>query len=127
MKTNTTKRKACDRDQYSIKENRTSTSVIMSAVTFEQFRSYIDQYLRSKNYETRITIVPDQTGANTNDIIRVFLNGKHTYTMNLYTTTSSILVNGPQYKKFIEEDIPVVLEKIDDITDELTDHSCYKA
>ena len=113
------KRRACDRESYKIKKNKTSYTVTMNAVVFEHFRAYIIHYLKSyKRYKIKFTDVPDKTGSITKEIVRVFEKETHLYTINIHTTTSRITINGPQYPKFIEEDMTMVFEKIDDKDDE---------
>ena len=44
----------------------------------------------------------------------------HIYTLNLHTTTCRVMVNGPSYTQFIDEDIQTVIEIIDGMADELS-------
>ena len=107
------KRAACDREPYKVKHNKVSTTITMNTVAFECFRSTILEYLRSiKRYETKLSKTPDLEGSIVKEIIRVFDNISLVYTINIFTTTTRIMVNGPQYSTFIQEDIPILLNKI---------------
>ena len=59
----------------------------------------------SKDFECQL----DQSGATQSLVLRVnFKNGKHYCTINLYNTSSKIVVNGKSSPRFIEEHFPVI-------------------
>ena len=88
-RTRAKKRKACDRNNYKIKQNRSSSTVIFSTVAFEFFK-----YLTNQSYGYLLTESKDIPGNVTHDILKVFTTVNqisNLYTVNLYRTTSSIL------------------------------------
>ena len=111
---------ACDRTPFTVKHNKISTTTTMNTVVFEYFRTYIEHYLTHiKKYKVEILEAPDKCGAITKDIVRVFENSTHLYTINLHTTTSRVMINGPRYARFTEEDMPVIMEKIIEMTENI--------
>ena len=110
------KREACDRKPFTIKHNKFSTTLSLNTVAFELFRQSINHYLRErKKYKTSITVSADKCGSIVKETIRVLNTNTPIYTINLHTTTSCIMVNGPEYANFIQNNIPVVLDNIDEM------------
>ena len=121
-RTRAKKRKACDRDNYKIKENKNSSTIIFSTVAFEIFRSKVFTYLQRHSYGYQLTESKDIPGNVTHDILRVFTAANMVsslYTVNLYRTTSSLLVNGPHYNQFVINHLPQITEYIDRVDSQL--------
>ena len=93
----------------------------MNTVTFEYFRKFIEHYLASKKYTTKFREFRDQSGLVTKEVVQVNENNLHIYTINMFTTTSNIMINGSLYQMFIDYDIPIIVEKIDDMAEEIDD------
>ena len=107
------KRKACDRENYKVKQNQSSTTVVFSTAAFEVFRSNVCPYLEHQSYNFKLDQSTDIPGKVTHDILRVFTTISSSectslYTMNLYRTTSRVVVNGPHYTQFAVNDLPQI-------------------
>ena len=112
------KRAACDRNPFQVKANKSSTTITMNTVVFEHFRSHIENYLRSRKYKVLPYPVPDRVGNITKDIVRVMNNETHMYTINVYRTSSRIMINGPRYMDFVRNDIPIIQQDINRMSKE---------
>ena len=111
------KRKACDRDNYKVKHNSGSSTVTFSTAAFELFRCNVFMYLKQNSYGYQLTESKDIPGNVTHDILRVFIETcgqvSNLYTVNVYRTTSRIMVNGPQYIHFVSNDLPQITTYIE--------------
>ena len=115
------KRAACTREPLKVKMNKTSATLTMNTIVFEYFRRYIEFYLACKKYETKGRIFRDKEGLVTRNILQVRKNETHLYTINLYTTNSTVMVNGQSYTMFLQDDVPIILEKIKDMALDIED------
>ena len=133
MKTALAKKiESCDRRSYEFKMNNGNYVGKLSTAAFELFRGDIFRYLKeSKEYIFRTTETKDRAGKTTQDTIRVRVNPDDKefdfeklpalYTINLYRTTDKVMVNGPCMKKFIDDDLPKMTSRIDNVSDMLVD------
>ena len=110
----TKKRKACDRHPMTIKQNKNSTVITLNTATFEFFRRNIQLYLESRMYIISPDTQRDENQLITQNILRVLdRHGVHKFTLNMYTTSSRIMINGPSYTRFTQEDLPAIISEID--------------
>ena len=112
--------KACDRPSYSIKQNNGSATVTLNTFCFEIMRSNLIKFLnRSSQYKFYLCPKTDTQGRTPEDIIKVVKvndvakSETDMYTINLYRTTSRLMINGPHYNHFIENDLSLITEKFD--------------
>ena len=116
---------ACDRINYDL-VNRINCAVItFSTAAFKIFRSNIYKFYDTlpATYEVAKKEEVDNAGNVTHDIIRISDLTKRRspmiYTVNLYRTTSRVMINGPHHEKFIDEVLPMIAGTIDDFDEEL--------
>ena len=107
------KSKACDREPIKTKQNQSSTTIRMNTAAFEIFCTTMFNRLLStyvvkdiKEHDiTNITVV--------HDILQVYTqNNTFLFTINIYRTSSTIMINGPYYLRFTKEDLPILEEQI---------------
>ena len=113
--------KACDRPSYSIKLNNGSATVTLNTFCFELLRSNLINFLNhSSQYKFYLFPKTDTNGSTPEDVIKVVkVDEMKTeiamYTINMYRTTSRLMINGPHYDHFIENDLCFVTDKIDSV------------
>ncbi len=108
---------ACDRVPFTLKQNNNSITITLNTATYEYFFQVLIEYLNNPNNNYRIENSPegDITGqVITQDRLRVFTNSSHMFTANMYRTKSRVMVNGPHYLKFMNEDLPHIEKQISD-------------
>ena len=119
--------RACDRQPYAVKHNNGSVTITMNTMCFEHMRSSLIQYLerQTNQYNFQITPKVDMKGNTAEDIIQVTGTPESTalFTINMYRTTSRIMVNGPQPHRFMENDFPVITNAFDNNFDELEEEN----
>ena len=119
--------KACDRVPYTVKHNKGSVTITLNTMCFELMRSSLIQYLHRQANQYNFQIIPknDQSGNTAEDVIKVNATPESTalYTINLYRTTSRIMVNGPQPYRFMDNDFPVITDALDDNADEIEEEN----
>ena len=104
--------KTCNEEPLVVKlEKGNNLRIFFSTTTFEGVKQIIEntvskiikiEYIRNEDQERRIyseSIRVRKKESSRNQVI---------YTVNIYRTKSSLLVNGPQMQKFISEVIPIV-------------------
>ena len=97
---------ACDRETYIVQPHQQSYSISFNAAVFESFRSTTEKFFtNSPEYSMRKDPVIDRDSNVTDDVLRIsrMMNKDKLFTINVYRTTSGILVNGPH--KHIKERI----------------------
>ena len=106
--------KACNNTQKLTitMENGNNLRILCSTTTFEQIRNLIDNAIQASGYNIEKVEDEDQDGQIFRDTIKVkekeSRRNRAIYTINMYRTTSSMVVNGPQVQKFVQETIPVI-------------------
>lgn len=101
---------ACDRDEaIAIEHTHGGTKALFQTGQYEQFKSAVSIfYQRKRNIKSvTSTTVTDNTGSCSGHTYKVIK--PDTYTLNLYHTTSSILVNGKGETTFIDKHLPQIL------------------
>ena len=104
--------KICNEEPLVVKlEKGNNLRIFFSTTTFEGVKQIIEntvskinkiEYIRNEDQEGRIyseSIRVREKESRRNQVI---------YTVNIYRTKSSLLINGPQMQKFISEVIPIV-------------------
>ena len=104
--------KTCNEEPLVVKlEKGNNLRIFFSTTTFEGVKQIIEntvskinkiEYIRNEDQEGRIyseSIRVREKESRRNQVI---------YTVNIYRTKSSLLINGPQMQKFISEVIPIV-------------------
>ena len=105
------KLKACKGQPLAIKTERgNNLRILCSTTTFEATGKIIEEAVR-ENESFSIIQCEDKKGKVVSDIIKVTDKGvrgnRPTFTINIYRTTSSFLVNVTQVQKFIQKVIPM--------------------
>ena len=118
------KLKACDRANYSTEMNNFSANVLFNTASYEVFRRALAHfYSNSSDYEIRGKPLVDQASNIAQEVIRVHDRNKrnkpHVYTLNMYNTKSSLMVNGPHHLHFIDNDLPAITKVIDQVQDNI--------
>ena len=119
------KRAACDRETYKIDLFNESCKITFSTAVFELFRTKIVEYFQHHaSYVVEIDPVVDMNGSTTGDVMKVFKKTScnrstpdKLFTINMYRTSSRILVNGSQYKMFVCSILPSITELFDNYGD----------
>ena len=108
------KRKACNRENYTMERKSFSDRITFSTTAFKVFRRCFEQYYLSHRDKFLIEITPvlDRGQNVVQDIVRVSDPNKRNtpliYTVNIYRTTSRLMVNGPHHMKFTDVDLPMI-------------------
>ena len=119
------KRNGCDKPLYVIEENKDSTVVRLSTASFDYFTKALEVHLASKHDKEYIVTLydqQDQGNSVTQDIIRVLNNGGNNsllFTVNLYRTKNSVMVNGASHLTFRKYDLPVIKKQIQESAGEI--------
>ena len=105
------KMKACNNEPIQIKmEKGNNLRVYCIAVAFEGVRGILEKILET-NYTINQTQTKDKTGNIVSEVIRVAQKesrgNEAIFTINVFRTKSSFLINGPQIEKFLLELLPV--------------------
>ena len=111
---------ACDRSEFVIEMHASCCVIVLSTAAFEMFRCDVIRYL--KDCKKYMILEPENLADSemsvTQDTIKVHspvLEMKHLFTINLYRTTGKVMINGSDYKKFVEEDVPMIKGRIDNV------------
>ena len=92
-------------------EKGNNLRVYCSAVVFEGVRGILEKILET-NYTINQTQTKDKTGKIVSAVMRVAQKesrrNEAIFTINVFRTKSSFLINGPQVQKFLLELLPVV-------------------
>ena len=92
-------------------EKGNNLRVYCSAVAFEGVRGILEKILET-NYTINQTQTKDKTSKIVSEVIRVVQKesrrNEAIFTINVFRTKSSFLINGPQVQKFLLELLPVV-------------------
>lgn len=113
-------------------KNKTLVMVFTPA-PYELFKNGIQGYFGDcKDREFKRTVKPDNLGATVHESLAVLSkeSGKKLFTVNLYHTTSKVTVNGGQLRLFLEEDLDLILGRInqngalDNINTQIKDICC---
>ena len=116
----TKKMSACDRIAYEVLPRSACGFVKFSTAAFEFFRRDIREYIR-RNADYLISDdVPtkDLKGNVTQETIKVFSTiseSNSLFTINLHSTTSTVMINGPKYTKFMDVDLPILTKRLDNM------------
>ena len=79
-------------------------------MSFEQLKEYLPTHF--VNYTIEKTVKVDEEGNAEQDILRIKGKKRHLMTINLYRTTSTMLVNGPSLNRFQSKDWPIIANAI---------------
>ena len=106
------KLKACKRQPLTIKiERGNNLRTLCSTATFEATRKIVEEAVR-ENESFSIIQCEDKERKIVSDIIKVTNKGvrgnRPIFTINIYRTASSFLVNGTQIQKFVQKVIPMI-------------------
>ena len=104
--------KACNNEPIKIKiEKVNDLRVHCCAIAFEGVRRILEKILET-NYTINQTQTKDKTGKIVIEVIRVAQKESRRndaiFTINIFRTKSSFLINGPQVQKFLLELLPVL-------------------
>ena len=91
----------------------------MDAITFELVKNVIPRYYEIINIDNRraeVTNNIDKNGLNLSKVFKLHENYQHQYTLTLYNTKCTFLVNGKGTNIFIEKDLPNIHKIIKDVT-----------
>ena len=111
------KLKGCDKVKYDPVMHANCCVLTFSTAAFEVFRKEIVRYLdRKPEYVVKVSVQRDQGNSIPQDtiMVRVKVEGKKfedsppMYTINLYRTTGRVMVNGPFFRTFANQDLPVM-------------------
>ena len=111
------KLRACKRDDFEIEWKTLCANVIFNTASYEIFRrAAVSYYRTSPDYVIEGNPLLDQASNVAQETVRVHNKQKRNnplvYTLNLYHTKSSLMVNGPHYVRFTNQDLPEIIEII---------------
>jgi hypothetical protein len=109
------KKKAAEMEEIVIEETRGGTKIQLNAGTFELLKSAVKNYFSDEESPYNYTFIPvvDKQGNQVEAKYKVCQDNCHLYTLNMYFTKSSCLVNGKQAAQFINTDLPNILTLIE--------------
>ena len=114
---------ACERVEYKVTQETSCCVIELNTVSFEYFKLDISELILESSCYTQKSDNPvkDLDRNIAQDIRRIVSSetGKHLFTINLYRTSSRVMVNGSEYKKFVNDDLPKLLKKLDARKDQL--------
>lgn len=106
--------KSCNRSQplTTTMEKGNNLRILCSTMAFEKTRNLINNTMTHSGFTIETVQQEDLEGQVFADTIKVkekdSRRNKAIFTINIYRTTSSMMVNGPQVQKFIQEMVPVI-------------------
>ena len=108
---------ACERDDYEVELKTLSCLLQLNTASFEYFRKDIIEFVNnsSKYRVIRHDPVKDRTGCITAEIIAVGScppSSNKLFTINIFQTTSQVMINGAKFQLFVEKDLPSLLQKL---------------
>ena len=113
----TKKMSACEKEDYEVELQTTCCNVQLNTASFEYFKEDVIEYINSSNQYRMLRHDPvkDINGCVTGEIMGVGSKSQHTvklFTINIYQTTSRAMINGSKYQIFVENDLPLLLQKL---------------
>ena len=104
---------ACDKIDYQVSSPKTCCIIQFNTATFEHFKSDFHQWVAQhpQYIHENDTPVIDMGDNIPQDIVRVIssIDSKPLFTVNMYRTKSKAMINGPEYKIFVNEVLPELL------------------
>jgi lysophospholipase L1-like esterase len=107
------KLQSCDRTPLIMEMKGDNAVVKSSTLTFEMIKSVLYEYYERKtDICCEITQKEDENNKVEHDKLAIFnrgktgKKGKHLYTINLYRTTSTVMINGSHLSKFLTSEYP---------------------
>ena len=113
---------SCSKIPYEIENQATCSVVTFNTATFELFMKEVVKYIEENPFYASQGSTLKDLNVIPQDIVRVrkkqdvdmaFEKLPHLFTINIYRTKCSIMVNGDAFKQFIDYDLPVVIDRID--------------
>lgn len=106
---------ATERNNISVKYTGGGVRFQLNSGTYELFKSATQEYFSVNQNDViyQRFVVADKKGSQVECRYKAFRGKQHLYTLNLYHTTSSCLVNGKSIKYFMDTDLPNLFEVID--------------
>ena len=108
--------------QVEIKDMGKQTVITCNTGTYEVTKLCLKDFFESGSRKLGIkesVASVDENGANVEDTLKIFnrkangdIGNVSKYTVNLYHTTSKILVNGKGHNSFVEDDFPEIMEAL---------------
>ena len=130
------KLQGCDRVKYDPVMHANCCVLTFSTAAFEVFRKALSGYLDKKSeYAVKSSVQKDQDKNIPQDTItvKVKIDDKNfeelppMYTINLYRTTGRVMVNGPFFRTFVNQDLPFLEDIIMDAEDLIDEsNACIK-
>ena len=108
---------SCEREDFEVELKTLSCLVQLNTASFEYFREDIIAFVNNcaKYRVIRHDPVKDKSGCLTAEIVAVGSSYSTTdklFTINIYQTTSRVMVNGSKFQLFVEKDLPSLLQKL---------------
>ena len=104
----------CDRkEEIKITSTFGGTKLIFQTGAYELFKTAARNYFKTIPDQPLARSVRDQKGAEVSQVYRITSKDGKKYTLNLYHTTSSALVNGRNETLFLNTDLPNIIKSID--------------
>ena len=110
------KLESTDRDDVVVYETGGGLRMILNTGMFELFKLSVEQYYNEENlpFKCNIVNVHDKQGNSVECQYKLSNGRQGIYTLNLYYTKSSCLINGKNPQQFIDQDLPIILKNIED-------------
>ena len=109
------KLQACDRDDVtSITQTHGGTKILFRAGIYEIFREAVETYYTQQptEYSIKMESDEDKDGLQTARRFKVTVSNTSNYTLNLYHTTCTALINGRGELIFVNSDLPKIMGAI---------------
>ena len=115
---------ACRRENYTIERKEKCANVVFNAASYEMFRrAAVRYYNNNQDYEIVGKPLKDKASNIAAEVVQIHFrqirNTPKAYTLNLYNTKSSVMVNGQHFEVFVDDDLPVITELIDQLDDNI--------
>lgn len=102
-----------ERDDIEIQHTNGGLRIFLNAGAYELLKEAVDAYYIESYEKTHRKIpVHDQNGSLVETRYKIAMGKKHFYTLNMYHTKCSCLINGKKTDVFIKTDLPNILRSI---------------
>jgi hypothetical protein len=106
---------ATERDEIEILHTGGGIKLTVNAGTYQLLKSAVRDYFGKESDSLSCTRIPvtDKKGNLVETKYKLASGKSHLYTLNMYHTTCSCLVNGRKAEEFVETDLPAILNMVE--------------
>ena len=117
----TKKMAACERTAYEVLPRSSCGFIQFSTAAFEFFKKDMREYILGHPEYKIQSDVPskDLNGVVTKETVKVVsvtAKAESLFTINLHSTTSTAMINGPKYTRFMDIDLPSLTARLENMS-----------